>query len=101
MTPRRLRLNCPWRMRCSSSTPLSGAAGMADAIPFGQPILVGHHSEKRDRRFRARIDGKFRKGIALHKKAEDLKHRAASVGTAGISSDDPEAIEKLREKVVK
>jgi hypothetical protein len=24
------------------------------AIPFGQPILVGHHSEKRDRNYRAK-----------------------------------------------
>jgi hypothetical protein len=28
---------------------------MADAIPFGQPILDGHHSEGRDRRYRDRI----------------------------------------------
>src|SRR5713226_1456384 len=27
---------------------------MASVIPFGQPILVGHHSEKRDRRYRER-----------------------------------------------
>ena len=80
---------------------LGSARTMADVIPFGQPILVGHHSEGHDRRFRARIDGKFRKGIALHKKAEELERRAESVGTAGVSSDDPEAIEKIREKVVK
>lgn len=31
-------------------------AGMSAlrAIPFGQPILVGHHSESRDRSYRAR-----------------------------------------------
>lgn len=28
---------------------------MADAIPFGQPILVGHYSEKSDRNYRNRI----------------------------------------------
>ncbi|MFG9957598.1 DUF3560 domain-containing protein, partial [Pseudomonas aeruginosa] len=28
------------------------AKTMASAIPFGQPILVGHHSEGRDRRYR-------------------------------------------------
>ncbi|GAA1463433.1 DUF3560 domain-containing protein (plasmid) [Nocardiopsis exhalans] len=31
----------------------------ADAIPFGQPILIGHHSEKRDRRYREGIGRKF------------------------------------------
>lgn len=31
----------------------------ASAIPFGQPILVGHHSENRDRRDRERIGRKF------------------------------------------
>jgi len=42
---------------------LGSAHTMADAIPFGQPILVGHHSEGRDRRYRARIEGKFSKGV--------------------------------------
>ena len=27
---------------------------MASVIPMGQPILVGHHSEKRDRNYRER-----------------------------------------------
>ena len=34
---------------------------MASAIPFGQPILVGHHSEGRDRRYRDRIHNTFGK----------------------------------------
>src|SRR5262245_17265579 len=34
---------------------------MAAAIPFGQPILVGHHSERRDRSYRARIHDTFGK----------------------------------------
>lgn len=28
---------------------------MASVIPMGQPILVGHHSEKRDRNYRNKI----------------------------------------------
>ncbi|MBP2657188.1 MAG: hypothetical protein H6Q69_220 [Firmicutes bacterium] len=28
-----------------------GAKKMAEYIPFGQPILIGHHSEQRDRNF--------------------------------------------------
>ncbi len=41
---------------------------MAEVIPFGQPILVGHHSEKRDRNYRKRIDNKMRKAIETHDK---------------------------------
>jgi hypothetical protein len=69
---------------------------MASVIPFGQPILVGHHSEKADRRYRARIHGHMGKWIAETKHAEELERKAASVGTGGISSDDPDAISKLQ-----
>ncbi|HUQ15208.1 MAG TPA: DUF3560 domain-containing protein [Gemmatimonadales bacterium] len=34
----------------------SAGAAIADAIPFGQPILVGHHSERRHRRDLQRLD---------------------------------------------
>jgi hypothetical protein len=32
------------------------AHAMANCIPFGQPILVGHYSEGRDRRFREKLN---------------------------------------------
>lgn len=80
-------------------TLLGGARTMAQAIPFGQPILIGHHSEQRDRRFRTRIGDKMRKGIEAVRKAEELEQRAASVGSGGISSDDPAAVKKLREEL--
>ncbi|HIF5839316.1 TPA: DUF3560 domain-containing protein [Vibrio parahaemolyticus] len=72
---------------------------MADSIPFGQPILVGHHSEGRDRRYRARIHDKMGKSVELSKKADYYEKKAAAVGTGGISSDDPEAIEKLKKQL--
>lgn len=68
-------------------------------IEPGQPILVGHHSERRHRNALARHDTQMRRGIDAEKATEELAHRAAAVGTGGISSDDPEAIEKLRVKV--
>lgn len=68
-------------------------------IPFGQPILVGHHSERRHRRDLARIDKKMRQAIEASKKSDYYAQRAASVGQGGISSDDPDAIEKLRDKL--
>jgi hypothetical protein len=70
-----------------------------DGIPFGQPILVGHHSEKRHRRDLERADNDMRKGVEASKRAGELAARAAAVGSGGISSDDPDAIDKLREKL--
>lgn len=69
---------------------------MADVIPFGQPILVGHHSEGGDRRYRARIAAKMDKGCELSKKADYYAQKAESVGQGGVSSDDPQAADKLR-----
>jgi hypothetical protein len=74
---------------------INQAERLASVIPFGQPILVGHHSEGRDRRYRGRISGTFRKGFALTSQAQELTRKAAAVGTGGVSSDDPDAIEKL------
>lgn len=72
---------------------------MADVIPFGQPILVGHYSEGRDRRYRERIHNTFGKAFATMDKANHYEQKAASVGTGGISSDDPDAVVKLKEKL--
>jgi hypothetical protein len=74
---------------------------MADAIPMGQPILVGHHSEKRDRRYRDRIQGTLRKAHEAQQEAERLEHAAhAAAVNPAISSDDPEAVKLLREKLL-
>ena len=66
----------------------------------GTPVLRGHHSERRHRRDMERIQRDTRKGIAANKEAETLERRAANAETnAAISSDDPEALVKLRAKV--
>lgn len=74
---------------------------MAECIPFGQPVLVGHHSEKRDRNFRSKIHSIMGKSVQEMKKAEYYQNKADSVGKGGISSDDPNAIEKLKSKLEK
>lgn len=73
----------------------------ADAIPFGQPILVGHHSERRDRNFRDKIWRGFQKERELSKKADHYAGKAAGIGTGGISADDPEAVVKLKDELTK
>lgn len=74
---------------------------MAQAIPFGQPVLVGHHSEKSDRAYRAKIGGSMDKAVELAKKADYYERKAESVGKGGVSSDDPDAIEKLQKQLDK
>jgi DNA repair exonuclease SbcCD ATPase subunit len=76
------------------------ARQMANIIPFGQPILVGHYSEGRDRRYRERIENKYRKGYELAQKAASLRSRAEAVQNNNtVFSDDPAATEKLEAKI--
>lgn len=79
---------------------VNGARKMADVIPFGQPILVGHHSEKRDRNYRGRIENKFRAGFSELEKAKYYEQRAKSAASnTAIFSDDPAACDKLADKI--
>ncbi|MFJ7315471.1 DUF3560 domain-containing protein [Pseudomonas sp. NPDC098747] len=75
--------------QAASAATYSRARDMASVIPFGQSILVGHHSERRDRNYRGKIDTTFGK-------AKHYAQKAKTVGTGGISSDDPDALVKLR-----
>ena len=56
----------------------AAASRIADGIPFGQPILVGHHSERRARKDAQRIENGFRKSLALWETADYWKGRAAA-----------------------
>lgn len=69
-----------------------------NVIPFGQPILVGHHSEQRDRRYREKAWDTLGKVVKLSDKADYYESKANSVGKAGISADDANAIAKLVQK---
>lgn len=68
-------------------------------IPMGQPILVGHHSERKHRAALGRCDRAMRKSVEEHDKAAHYARKAAGVGKAGVSSDDPAAIAKLEQKL--
>ena len=71
-----------------------------EMIPPGQPILVGHHSEKRHRAQLKRIDQHFAKAKEHHDKAEYFRRRAdATESNRAIFSDDPDATEKLVDKI--
>jgi len=54
-----------------------GVDAIAQHIPFGQPILVGHHSERRARKDAERIQNGMRKAVQMWDTAEYWKRRAA------------------------
>lgn len=78
------------------------AKTIADGIPFGQPILVGHHSEGHARRDQERIDNGMRSGIENTRKADEMREKADNIARAAshaIYSDDPDAADALRAKI--
>ena len=75
---------------------------IADRIPFGQPILIGHHSERGHRRDIARIDSAMSQAVENSRKAENMASRAENIKAqlaTSIYSDDPDAIERLTAKI--
>jgi hypothetical protein len=101
---RKLEKRADWAegAREKSDAAFATAAKRAEAIPFGQPVLVGHHSEKRDRNYRARIHAGMDRGVAELRKAEGHESKARGLAAAldrSIYSDDPDAPDRLREKI--
>lgn len=56
----------------------AAADRLSDAIPMGQPILVGHHSERRHRRDLERIQANGFKGLEAHREAQAAAAAAKS-----------------------
>jgi len=50
---------------------------ITDNIPMGQPILIGHHSEKHARRDAEKIENGMRKAVKMWEEAKYWKERAA------------------------
>lgn len=66
----------------------------------GQPIIVGHHSERKARRLHEQANQDIRKSIELSKKSDYYEARARHVENSNvIYNDDPNAIQKLKEKL--
>jgi hypothetical protein len=78
------------------------AETISSYIPLGQPILVGHHSEKRHRRDIKKITTAHRKSADAYEKADYYEGKAeAAAGNDAISGDDPEAVSRYKEKLAK
>ncbi|MBB5081285.1 DUF3560 domain-containing protein [Nonomuraea endophytica] len=62
---------------------------IADGIPMGQPILIGHHSERRARKDREKIDRAMQTGAQESDLAHETARRANAVGSAAAHSARP------------
>lgn len=88
------------RAREEGSAAHKRANEMLSVIPLGQPILVGHHSERGHRRLLDKADKLYRRAfVECDSKAAHYESKAAGIGRAGISSDDPDALFKLLSKL--
>lgn len=65
--------------RRRSSESYEASYNAVSGIPFGQPILVGHHSEQRHRNALKRQDAKMRKSIEEDERAAYWERRAGHV----------------------
>ncbi len=61
-----------------SARALDEVERLAAMIPPGQPILVGHHSERRARRDAQRIENGMKRAVMLFERAEYWEERARS-----------------------
>ncbi|MFJ5142654.1 DUF3560 domain-containing protein [Streptomyces sp. NPDC088707] len=82
----------------ASTAAFAEARRIGSAIPFGQPILVGHHSEKRHRAALDRIDNNMRKGIDEGDRAEHWASRADAAARYEQHRKDPgRTLRRLKE----
>lgn len=85
------------KARAESEALSHEATVMSSAIPFGQPV----HGQA-DRNFRNRIGAKMDRVIAADEKAAYYESKAeAARNNTAISSDDPDALDKLTAKLEK
>lgn len=78
------------------------ADSYVDGIPMGQPILVGHHSEKRHRKAIERCHANGFKGVEELKLAKHHESKADGLECqldSCVFADDPDAIEALTAKI--
>lgn len=85
-----------------SDAAYASTKAIADTIPFGQPILVGHHSEKRARRDVERMHSGMNASVEHARTADRHREKAANIEAqvaGAIYDDDADALERLQEKL--
>ena len=73
------------REQTQANARYAAARDLADRIPFGQPILLGHHSQGRAQRDAAKIRGGFDASLAHQRQADDLS-RARDIAAAATDA---------------
>lgn len=71
-------------------------------IPMGQPILAGHHSQRRHENAIEKANAASRRAIDNSDKASEMRSKAANIEAAAanaIYSDDEDAVDRLRERI--
>lgn len=85
-----------------SGAAFDAARKLSAQIPFGQPILVGHHSERHARRDAERIFSGMGKGVEQAKLAEHHENKADGLERAldrSIFADDEDAVEQIEARL--
>ena len=83
-----------------SSDAMDAERKISQHIPMGQPILIGHHSEKRHRRDIKRMQNLGTKAYQSADESKSLSERADSVeDSSSISIQDDDAARRSRSRV--
>lgn len=88
------------RLANEAESKAQAAKQIADMRPFGQPILIGHHSQRRAERDQEKVQNGFRAAYELVEQSKATARRAeAAENNTAINSDDPTALEQLKSKL--
>ena len=83
-----------------SAAAFNASSAAVENIPLGQPILVGHHSEKAHRRAIERSNGAMMKCVQESEKAAYYRQKAEAVeNNDNIYIGDDDAVERLKKKI--
>lgn len=103
MTARLERRN-EWAGKALAASAVAGALAseIISHIPMGQPILVGHHSERHHRRDLDRVDAAMSRAVERSRMADRHEAVAATLERTldrSIFSDDDNAADALRARI--
>lgn len=100
VTRRHARLVAASERAFQEGTDLDKRADSLIGWEFGQPVLVGHHSERKHRRALDRVQTLSTRAYEARLRSLELSRRAAAVeSNRAVSSDDPTGVIQLREKL--
>lgn len=78
------------------------SAAAVAGIPFGQPVIVGHHSEAAHRAALERSNNAMRQSVEESQKAAYYRQKAeAAANNTNIYLEDDDAIQRLEDKIAK